>query len=191
MNNIQHATSSPLYPQSNGMAERFVQTVKRLLKQSDNLNLALPTYRATPLPWCGRSPAELLMGRCIRTRLPQTDKPLMPQWPYLEEFGKSDQALKKRKKREFDCHHSVHDLPDIPDNTEIPVQVQVQSSAGAPRSYIVETPTGSVRRNRCHLRTVPDVPHLTTTESTSPEPNRVMTCSRTETQVHPPDKLNL
>ena len=197
-NNIQHATSSPHYPQSNGMAERFVQTVKRLLKQCEDLNLALLTYRATPLPWCNRSPAELLMGRCIRTSLPQTDKQLTPQWPYLEKFRKSDQALKMRQKKDFDRHHRVHELPDIPDNTnvwvtsgETPIQGQVQSSAGAPRSYIVETPTGSVRRNRSQLRAVPDVPHLTITESTTPEPNRVMTRIRTGTQVHPPDRLNL
>ena len=180
------------------MAERFVQTVKRLLKQYEDLNLALLTYRATPLPWCNRSPAELLMGRCIRTSLPQTDKQLTPQWPYLEEFRKSDQALKMRQKKDFDRRHRVHKLPDIPDNTnvwvtsgETPIQGQVQSSAGAPRSYIVETPTGSVRRNRSQLRAVPDVPHLTMTESTTPEPNRVMTRIQTGTQIHPPDRLNL
>ena len=87
-------------PQSNWMAERFVQTVKRLLKQSDDLNLALLTYRAMPLPWCNCSPAELLMGRCVRTRLSQTDKQLMPQWPYLDGFCESDQVLKKQQKRD-------------------------------------------------------------------------------------------
>ena len=158
-NNHQHVTSSPHYLQSNGMAEGFVhcQTVKQLLKHSEDLNLALLTYWATPLPWCNRSPAKLLMRRCIKTSLPQTDKQLTPQWPYLAEFRKSDQALKKQQKKDIDCHHpgTVNELPDIPDNNnvwvtsgETPIQGQVQSLAGAPRSYIVETPTGSVRQNR-------------------------------------------
>ena len=69
---FQHVTSSPHYPQSNGLVKRKVQTVKHLLNNSTDQHSALLSYRATPLPWCGRSPAELLMGRCIRTDIPQT-----------------------------------------------------------------------------------------------------------------------
>jgi len=58
-----HVTSSPHYPQSNGLAERAVKTVKKLLKESTDQCLALLSYWTTPLPWCGLSPAELSQGR--------------------------------------------------------------------------------------------------------------------------------
>ncbi len=58
---FQHLTSSPRYPQNNGQAERTVQTVKRLLKQASDPYLVLLNYRA-----------ELLMGRQLRTCIPQS-----------------------------------------------------------------------------------------------------------------------
>ena len=46
-----HVTSSPRYPQSNGQAERTVQTVKRLMMKAENPYLVLLMYRSTPLSW--------------------------------------------------------------------------------------------------------------------------------------------
>jgi len=51
-------TSSPKYPQSNGEAERTVQTMKNLLTKAEDSHEALMTYRATP-PENGFSLAEL------------------------------------------------------------------------------------------------------------------------------------
>ena len=59
---FKHITSSPRFPQRNGQVERTVQTVKRLLKRSNDPYLALLSYRATPLPWCDLSPAQLSLG---------------------------------------------------------------------------------------------------------------------------------
>ncbi len=94
---IAHTMSSPRYPQSNRQAQHTVQTVKQLLRQSaaSDPYRALLNYQNTPLPWCNLSPAELCMGRRMRTLVPQTDNFLIPTWPYLEDFCKKDQTRKQ------------------------------------------------------------------------------------------------
>ena len=203
-----HVTSSPRYPQSNGQAERTVQTVKHLLKQSTDQYMALLNYRTTPLPWCGLSPAELSMGRPLRTLLPQTDNQLHPKWPYLSLFRQKDQQQRDRQKKYFDSRHRVSNLPDIPDGSEVwirteggPVEGTVLSPAERPRSYVIDTPAGRVEKNRRDLKEKPPPP-LPELEDSSPIPSspptdptteqpRITTRSQTGIALAPPDRLNI
>ena len=189
-----HTTSSPHFPASNGQAERTVKTVKNLLKNADDPFLALLSYRATLLPWCGRSPAELLMGRKIRSTLPQTTDSLVPQWPYLQEFRQANEQFKKKQKADHDSRHRVQDLPAIPDDTDVWVTAgghhitgRTVSTANTPRSYIVQTPSGEIRRNRSQLNIAPSAIETPTTATRSRSP--IMTRSRTGTTIAPPDRL--
>ena len=78
---INHKTSSPLYPQSNGLAEKTVQTAKRLLtkalKTNRNPYLSILEYRNTPIGQEGSS-TRLLMGRRLRKLISMTNKQLQP-----------------------------------------------------------------------------------------------------------------
>ena len=196
---IRHVTSSPYYPQSNGQAERTVQTVKRLFKRSADPYQALLSYRATPLPWCNLSPAELLMGRRLRTMVPQTDKALIPKWTFLPEFKRLNREFKDRKKRDFDQAYKVQELPPIPDDQDVWISTErdpkpgtVVSAADTPRSYIVDTPTGEIQRNRSKLRVVPDIPtgrEPATAETRETQPRRVTTRSQSGVELKPPDRL--
>lgn len=60
-------TSSPHYPQSNGLVERHVQTVKMILKKARDSgtdeNLPLLEFRNTPIVGMTESPSQLQMGR--------------------------------------------------------------------------------------------------------------------------------
>ena len=77
MNGVRHIRVAPYHPSSNGAAEKAVQTVKNSLKASiqDGQSLVtrlarfLMSYRNAPQVATGRSPAELLYGRTLRTRL--------------------------------------------------------------------------------------------------------------------------
>lgn len=196
---FQHITSSPRYPQSNGLAERCVQTVKNLLKKSSDPYQSLLSYRSTPLSWCDLSPAELSMGRRLRTSLPQMDKLLIPQWSFLTKFREQDTALKEKQKENFDSRHRSKELAPIPNDTEVwivsddqRVPGRVVSPADRPRSYVVETPTGQVERNRSHLQVLPDTNETeneSLTASPPEQPRRIMTRSKTGTAVSKPDRL--
>ena len=91
-----------LFPQSNGEAERA---------ESDPY-LALMTYRATPLS-NGHSPAELLMGRRLRTILPVVPSSLRPRWTNLQQLRQKEQDSKRRQQRNFNRRHTAHHLPGL------------------------------------------------------------------------------
>ena len=67
---MEHVTSSPHYPQSNGKVENSVKTAKNLLKKSkaarSDIYLALLEWRKTPLEGLASSPAQRMFG--LRTR---------------------------------------------------------------------------------------------------------------------------
>ena len=197
---FKHVTSSPHFPQSNGHAERAVQTAKKLLKGSTDPHMSLLTYCTTPLPWYGLSPAELLMGRRLRSNIPQTTKTLTPDWPYLSDFKSANSKLKERQKLDYDTRHGTRLLADIPEDTNVWVRTpnsqmpgHVTTHANIPRSYLVDIPSGEIRRNRIHLTVRPDAepssptdtPVITQASSRSP----IMTRSRSGTRIDSPDRL--
>ena len=148
----------PITPQSNGMAGRMVKTAKSLLEKSADPYLALLANRTTPLPWCGLSPAQLLMGRPLRTDIPQVPSTLIPQWPYLTNFCQKDAEQKRKQKAGYDRRHRARFVLPLPNNQAVWVRTRdrpdlgrVIQSADTPRSYLVETPSGTVQRNQSHL----------------------------------------
>ena len=155
-----HITSSPKYPQSNGEAERMVQTTKNLLTKSDDPYEALLAYRATPLE-NGFSPAELCMGRRLRTTLPTTPSKLTPQWPELTKLREKEAKIKTEQTKDYNRRHAVKELSHlspgdrvyIPDRKENAVVV---AKTPEPRSYYLDTDSNAtVRRNRRQLNPNP------------------------------------
>lgn len=69
-----HITSSPLYSQSNGLAESAVTIIKNILKKCEHDKsdpyIALLNQRNSPKPYAP-SPAQLLFGRNLKTKIPQ------------------------------------------------------------------------------------------------------------------------
>ena len=83
-----HTSSSPRYAQSNGFAERMVQTVKNILRKAtmDDIDpdLALLCLRTTRISNKIRSPLELLMSRKGKANLPVS---MRNQLPDAEQIG--------------------------------------------------------------------------------------------------------
>lgn len=169
-----HVTSSPHFHQANGLAERAVQTAKRILNLSDPLQ-GLLDYRATPCSSTGVSPAAALMSRSLKTRVPVLTGHLQPAVPNPAQIRARDLAAKASQKRAYDRRHGVRTLPRVHEGTSVLLKTDEQegwrrggivtTANNAARSYIVATPTGELRRNRKHIAPAAPAPPATATPS--------------------------
>ena len=100
---IEHTILSPRNPESNDMAEHCVQTMKasliKTIEEGEDVNLALLTYKTTPLNHRLPSPAELLNSRKYKTLLPTHIVPTRLQESYRQIMnqGKHIQAQLYKK----------------------------------------------------------------------------------------------
>jgi transposase InsO family protein len=181
-----HVTSSPKYPQSNGEAERAVRTMKEILKKNEDPYLALLSYRTTPLA-NGLSPSQLLMGRRLRTQLPILPGKLGPgvTMEDLRKATEKEGTSRDNQKLSFDKRHRATGLPDL--HTGNPVWIRDQGREGTvvqkckqPRSYLVQTPQGVIKRNRSALVATPQPSAGATPQVVQPAPSRENTAGIAE-----------
>ena len=162
---VRHTTSSPEYPQSNGLAERTVQTVKqRLLKlfqEGQSLWQALAAIRSTPVSPSLPSPAVLLQGRNLRGSLPFVESALRPK------VVSPEVVKQKMQERKLMTNFTSARKPDSRSSclrVGQPVRVRVNrkwvpgtvnKACELPNSYVVRTLDGRLfRRNRTAINAI-------------------------------------
>lgn len=156
-NGIEHRTSAVFHPATNGQAERVVQILKGIIKKAivsksnveDSINCALLRYRNTPHSTTGESPAQLLMGRCLRTRL---DLMLPSVKNKVEKTQRNTiENTSNRRDRMFDVGDDVQVRMYNGEKWIKGFIVQVLGS----RYYCVETKQGVIKRHVDQIMKIP------------------------------------
>ena len=139
----------------------------------------------------------IFMGRKLCTDIPQPTLNLVPQWSYLNSFKFKDIQFKKKQKDNYDVQHRTRSSDQLSDEQAVWVRNNDKQVPGrviqrdiAPRSYLVETPTGQVRRNRFYINARAEVNTQNDDSPQTQETPSHNTRSRTGTFVGPPDRLN-
>ena len=158
--NFVHVTSSPNFPQSNGLAENGVKQAKRLLekskKDSSDVYMGLLNLRNIPkesLP----SPAQRLLGRRTRTPLHVSKALLKPVVVSTQQVSRQLRKCRLTQKRYYD--KTARPLKPLKINQTVRMQTDkghdrlavVKNSLNMPRSYTVVADGREYRRNRRHL----------------------------------------
>ena len=133
--------------------------MKSLWRKNENKNKALLDYRATPIPGIGLSSSQLCMGRRLRTTLPVATGLLKPETYNAQEIKGSFQ--KAKDKYHYD-RHGTRELPPLKPGDHVRVKPEhgskewkaatVVQSHASPRSYVIDTGSRRISRNRVALR---------------------------------------
>ena len=199
---FEHVTSSPYHPQSNGIAERHVKTVKSLLQKcaGDHIKfqIGLRTLRATPIDNVLPSPADLLFGRKID---------LLPHRPSEGEMTTHHRSrLEHRQQKQRDAHNARigHGRTEPTLNPGDAVFIRnkakstwergtIQEQHNAPSSYMVQREPRPVSRasSTSSIDTADDVPRTIrrTAQDIRPDPGATRTRSGRVTRA--PTRLDL
>ena len=109
----------------------------------------------------------------MRTNIPILNEKLLPELPHYERFKQCESTFKESQKCNYDYHHAAHPLPHLSDNSKVWVMTenrqmpgQVVPRATTPRSYLVQTDSGTVRR---HLTVMPRSLQTNQQENTNSE----------------------
>ena len=200
-----HVTSSPMYPQSNGEAERAVQTAKNIMKKNVDQHLGFLAYHTAPLQ-NGQAPCQLLMGRNLRSTLPTT--PAHLHQGHDKEIVRANESLYRQKMADnYNRRHRTVTLPVLEQGDRVWVRDQdrygaVVERTASPRAYRVETETGSViTRNRRALvhtgdnsvqQDIPSPQPSSPPRTPVQEPTTGMTTrSQSGREINPPQRLDL
>ena len=152
---VTNITSSPHYPQSNSLAEKYVQIIKNLFhkakEEGQDLHKCLMTYRNTPLSIHLQSPMQILLSRITRSTLPLSNAA-------KKQMGLHSEELRVTQKNQ---HLPIHDLcldqtvmyQDPTDKKWYPATIM--KLCYEPRSYIISTEDGTqYRKMQKHLKTL-------------------------------------
>ena len=192
-----HTTSSPRHAQSNGFAERTVQTVKNTIRKAKmderDPELALLCLRTTPISGKIRSPIEMLMGRKAKANLPIS----MRNQPADSE--QTSAALRDRQvsqKSTYDSRVGA-ELPQLYAGQHVRFQYQpsgnwmparIVRETDEPRSYLLETSNGTLlRRSRHHIAETPPLRAPVVEQQQSPR--RVRFLEDALPEPAPPDAM--
>lgn len=148
-NGVKQILTSPYHPSSNGLAERVVQTFKATVSKligpmEVRLSRFLFKYRITPQTTTGISPAELLMGRRLRSHLDL----LHPD---------TESRIRAKQESSLDVKGTVRQFK-VGDLVYVKTSPEAKWSAGkivgitGPVSYQVETSEGLVKRHVDYIR---------------------------------------
>lgn len=158
---FEHVTSSPTYPQSNGLVERHIQTVKNMFKKLEvdekDPFLALLELRNTPINGTLKSPNEILRGRKVRGIMPvQNDKPVINDYKKIKSLLENRQNIQKcyyDKTAHYKKPVKIDDKVFVKTRANYPLeQGTIIERCDRPRSYKIEFKNGrTLERNRRHL----------------------------------------
>ncbi|CAI6377494.1 unnamed protein product [Macrosiphum euphorbiae] len=156
---FEHKTSSPRYPQSNGMAERNIQTVKNIFKKvvadKKDIYLAMLELKNTPILNENYTPNEIMFNRNVRGIVPKI-------WTRKINYNSVKKAITSKQKidkKQYDKNakklipikEGYHVFVNM-DNRKPYIHGKVISVCKRPNSFVIKLSNGqTVERNRKHL----------------------------------------
>ena len=187
---VDHITSSPHYPQSNGFAEALVGIAKKLMEKSVKdgkpWNYGLMQYRTTPISSSLPSPLEMLTGRRPHSTLPQLPSAIGQN---VETSKIQEELLRRQPNTSIGAHMELDPgqpvfVKEVSGN--VWKTAIVDQPAAEPDSYWVRFPDNSIlRRTRLMIKPRSQPSHFELQAEAQPRNSEGKFCSCSS------DSLNL